>query len=137
MVLLSEIFGSVVAVLIFGLLANIICSDTKNKGKDKKMLELKEKCSNLEMERSLWNLEKSSLELEKSSLELQNALLTEKVAQLKNAYTEILNLGQKTSIDDEVKEAIRFAMKNSHPDKPTGNQELFIKFHQLYKKHCN
>lgn len=64
-------------------------------------------------------------------------------AQLKNyrqAYMELMqergNGGTSVNIDADVRDAIKFAMTNSHPDKPMGDQQAFIRFHKLYKKYC-
>lgn len=72
-----------------------------------------------------------SKEMEDRSLRYENELNT-----YISAYRELLHRDKGPAIEDEIREAIKYAMTNSHPDKPTGDQEQFIKFHRLYKKYC-
>lgn len=66
-----------------------------------------------------------------------NEALQEQTDIYKRAYKELLAKSKDNqNVDENIKEAIKFAMTNSHPDKPSGNNEQFIKFHKLYKKYC-
>lgn len=77
-------------------------------------------------------------------LEQQYELLSEQFQQAQssiqywyNQYEIAKNSKQSsTSLDRNVKEALRFAMIQSHPDKPNGSNELFIKYRETYKKYC-
>lgn len=39
-----------------------------------------------------------------------------------------------TNYDKDVKEAVRFAMLQAHPDQPQGNHDKFIKYKNLYEQ---
>lgn len=86
------------------------------------------------MEDDVSSLEKEVRFLRRNIDEMRSSYLN-----LKSAYTELLKREPskvEVTIDEDIKEAIKFAMKNSHPDKPAGSQEQFIKFYELYKVYC-
>lgn len=72
----------------------------------------------------------------------ENILLKNKIRQLEyenndlrvyKIYTQSYKTGLKVKFNNDVKEAIKYAMKKSHPDNG-GSAEDFNKFRELYNK---
>jgi regulator of replication initiation timing len=53
-----------------------------------------------------------------------------------NKTLEIENKKLREVTNEEVIDAVRYAMKAAHPDNPNGNIEDFIKYRELYNKIC-
>lgn len=73
------------------------------------------------------NEEKKYLELKVLSLEAAIEVFEEYKAVLKS------NINNNVIINDDIKEAVKYAMKKSHPDN-NGNAEDFDKFRKLYER---
>ena len=56
-----------------------------------------------------------------------------KILRFNNYLSKEIRIIQTDNISNQVKEAVKYAMKKSHPDNG-GNQELFIKFRNIYKE---
>ena len=69
-----------------------------------------------------------SLRLELKQKEDENRIL-----RFNNYLSKEIRNIQTDNISNQVKEAVKYAMKKSHPDNG-GNQELFIKFRNIYKE---
>lgn len=75
-------------------------------------------------------------------IKIENILLKNKIRQLEyenndlriyKIYTQSYKTGFKANFNDDVKEAVKYAMKKAHPDNG-GSTEDFNKFRELYNK---
>lgn len=71
---------------------------------------------------------------ENENLAIENRRLHQENTTLNSAFYDVQRRAAKTSIkDDDIVEAVRYAMKKAHPDNG-GEQADFIKFNNLYNK---
>ena len=66
-------------------------------------------------------------------LELKQKEDENKILRFNNYLSKEIRNIQTDNISNQVKEAVKYAMKKSHPDNG-GDKELFIKFRNIYKE---
>lgn len=77
------------------------------------------------------NLEIQTLKNRIRNLEYENSILKNYKSLIKSSYKTIIQ--KQGKYDNDVKEAVKYAMKKAHPDNG-GNREEFDKFRELYNK---